>query len=404
MKRIMLSVMALCLMLWAAAACAQDTLKWLSPTIGGNEAVMIVDNGRDWSVRLNLRTEPRKGSEIKGRIYTGTRVEVYEDNGEWCFVGINFGVGGVFTGHVMKQYLTPVGERFSSLCPLAVVKNETEFLSTTGFAQAQLHPDDTAYVLAVCGNDYFLMLPGVGQGFASSDDFEPLKEPEEAARIRYEAFTVPSGGLTFTDERTGAEIKLCGGVKLEDCWQLPGEDVWHVTFGAGIQRTPRVQGTVPAETLTERGWRPFEGDVYADGNKFIACVGTVDGQPILRMTDPNGDMYWALGDVPKDAKMIDRDICRIERPTRELLSQAVIDNVFAYVVRHSVLDERTEGEGQVTQELASRCTLHAALELDPGSGELLRIHAWLEDIDGSYVTGGDLDPVSGAITRWGCNA
>ena len=74
-----------------------------------------------------------------------------------------------------------------------------------------------------------------------------------------------------------------------------------------------------------------------------------------------------------------------------------------YVRERDPLDERTHGE-QVSDELVARCTVRAALELDPSSGRLLRIHAWLEDSDGTYVTGGDLDPKTGAITRWGCNA
>ncbi len=403
MKRLILFLIVL--LLFTVPVCAEE-LHWLSPTIGGNDAVMIVDNGRDWGVKLNLRAEPRKGSEIKGRIYTGTRVELYEDNGEWCFVGLRIMHGNVLTGYVMKQYLTPVGEEFSALCPLAVANRAVQVSEDVGRGPVDLRTGECAYVLAVCGDEYYVMVPGRGQGYAPADAFEPLKEPDESVRIQYHAFTVPSGGLSFTDEYTGAEVKLSGGVVLHDCWQLPGEDEWHVTFGAGIQRTPRVQGTVPAEKLTQNGWIPFEGEVYALKQSFIARVGTVDGQPILRRTDPNGDVFWALGGVPEGAERIDSEICRIEREPRVLLSQAVMDNIFDYVVRHSVLDERTEGEGtrQVTKELAERCTLHAALELDPGSGELLRIHAWLEDVDGSYVTGGDLDPRSGAITRWGCNA
>ena len=402
MKRICFFVMSLLLLL-GAAALAEGELKWRTPTIGGNDAVMIVDNGEDWSVRLNLREEPRKGSAIKGRIYTGTRVEVYEDDGEWCLVGLRFAHGNVLTGYVMKQYLTPVGEEFSALCPLAAANRAVRVSGDVGRGPIDLRAGESAYVLAVCGDEYYVMVPGRGQGIAPADAFGPLKEPEAGARIRYDAFTVPTGGLTFTDDTTGAKVKLNGGVVLEDCWQLPGEDVWHVTFGAGIQRSPRVQGTIPASNLTQSGWVPFEGDVYDQDGWFLACVGTVDGEPMLRMTDHGGAMYWAQGDVPKDAKRIDSEICRIERPWHEWVSQAVKEKIFEYVVKGRVLDERTSGEG-VTKELAARCMLHTALELDPGSGKLLRVHAWLEDADGSYVTGGDLDPQTGEITRWGCNA
>jgi len=403
MKRFCLILMAL--LLFAAAAVSEE-LRWLSPTIGGNDAVMIVDNGSDWSVRLNLRTQPRKGSEIKGRIYTGTRVEIYEDDGEWCLVSLRFTHGSVLTGYVMKQYLTPLRNGFSALCPLAVANRQIKVSDDVGRGPVYLEQGDGAYVLAVCGDEYYVMVPGQGQGFAPADAFEALEEPAREERIRYGRLTVPAGGLDHENELTGEKIRLAGGVVFEDCWQIPGEETWHMTFGAGMQRLPRVQGEIPREKLVENAWIPFEGEVYALGRSFIARVGTVDGLPILRRTEQNGDIFWAQGDVPKEAVQIDSQICRIECPPPELISQAVMENVFEYVVKHSVLDERTEGENirQVTKELASRCTLRTALELDPGSGKLLRIHAWLEDTDGSYVTGGDLDPRTGAITRWGCNA
>ncbi|MBR5224073.1 MAG: SH3 domain-containing protein [Clostridia bacterium] len=401
MKRICFFVMSLLLLL-GAAALAEGELKWLTPTIGGNDAVMIVDNGEDWSVRLNLREEPRKGSAIKGRIYTGTRVEVYEDDGEWCLVGLRFAHGNILAGYVMKRYLSPLKDGFPALCPVAVVKGQNKVSDDVGRGPVYLEQGDRAYVLAVCDDEYYVMTPN-GQGYIPADACGALEEPTEALRIQYGTFTVPVGGISFVDEYTGEMVTLVGGVVLEDCWQLPGEDVWHVTFGAGVQRTPRVQGTITAEKLTQSGWILFEGEVYALGQRFITCVGAVDGQHILRRTDPNGDIFWAQGDVPKEAKRIDSEICRIERPWHELVSQAVKEKIIEYVVKGRVLDERTSGEG-VTQELAARCTLHTALELDPGSGELLRVHAWLEDTDGSYVTGGDLDPRSGAITRWGCNA
>ena len=142
MKRMVLILAVL--MMIAAPVCAQEELRWLSPTIGGNDAVMIVANGDDWTTRLNLRAEQSKESEIKGRIYTGTRVEIYQDNGVWCTVGLNFTGGTVMTGEVMKRYLTPVGEDFSALCPLAVAKEETAVVNGIDMTIAQLQPGDEA--------------------------------------------------------------------------------------------------------------------------------------------------------------------------------------------------------------------------------------------------------------------
>lgn len=353
MRRIFVWLAALLLAV-AAPSRAEDELNWLSPTIGGNDAVMIVDNGSDWHTRLNLRAEPRKGSDIKGRIYTGTRVEVYEDHGEWCLIGLNLVGGDVLTGYVMKQYLTPVGQAFSALCPLATVVTETEITGSVSLEGERLKPGDRAYVLAVCGDQYDLTIPGAGQGYAPASAFLPLSEPEQGQRIVYRSFYVPAGGLTFIDERSWYTITLAGGVRLEDCWQIEGETQWNVTFGAGIQRPPRVEGIIEQDRLSEQVVYPFEGEVYTYERSFIACVGTEDGKPILRRSMPNGDILWAVGDVPKEAVPIDRDLCILRCEAKELLSEATMDNVFAYVRKHHPLDERTSGES-VTDEVIDRC-------------------------------------------------
>lgn len=401
MRRALVGLIML-LLVAAAPSWAEDELNWLSPTIGSNDAVMIVDNGSDWHTRLNLRTEPRKGSDIKGRIYTGTRVEIYEDNGEWCLVGLSLGGDNILTGYVMKQYLKPVGRAFSALCPLATVVTEAEITGSVGLEGERLKPGDRAYVLAVCGEQYYLMIPGAGQGYAPASAFSPLNEPEQGQRIVYRSFYVPAGGLTFIDERSWYTITLAGGVRLEDCWQIEGETQWNVTFGAGIQRPPRVEGIIEQDRLSEQAVYPFEGEVYAYERSFIACVGTEDGKSILRRSMQNGDILWAVGDVPKEAVPIDRDLCILRCEAKELLSEATMDNVFDYVRKHHPLDERTSGQS-VTDEVIDRCRIGASLVLEPGTGEVM-IHAWLEDEDGSYVTGGDLDARSGRITRWGCNA
>ena len=395
-------VLLILLLGMAVTARAEEELRWLSPTIGGNDAVMIVDNGDDWRVRLNLRAEQRKGSEIRGRVYTGTRVELYQDNGEWCTVGLNFNGGTIITGEVMKQYLTPLEDEFSALCPLAVVKEKIEVAAKAYDPDVQLNPGDAAYVLAVCGEEYFVVIPGKGQGYAPASAFEELKEPEEDVRIVYGTFSVPAGGLELENEYTGDVARLEGGVVLEDCWQVSGASEWNVTFGAGIQRTPRVSGKVPSEKLTAAGEVPFEGKAYAWEKSLIAVVGEINGEPILRRTDENGDVFWAKGKVPHDAVQIENDLYEIRCDGAELLSAAVMENIFEYVSERSVLDERGAG-GVVTQEVLKRSKLYAAFAIEPATGELLRLRAWLEDEEGMYVTGGDLKPETGEIIRWGCN-
>ena len=394
-------LMLLCMLL-AVPACAEDALHWLTPTIGGNEAVMIVDNGDDWEVKLNLRAAQSRESEIKGRIYTGTRVEIYQDNGEWCTVGLNFSGGTIVTGDVMKRYLTPLESGFSALCPIAVAIGETEVVTGIDTGAALLRAGDEAYVLAVCRERYFLMVPGMGQGYAPVDAFEPLKAPQEHKRIDYGMFTVPPGGVSFVDEYTGEEVFLAGGLQLEDCWQIRGEETWHVTLGAGIQRTPRVRGEIPGNRLLNDAFVPFEGEVYSQGNCIITCVGRIDGELMLRRVDPNGDIFWAMGDIPDDAVRIDSDPCVMQCEAEELLSAQTIKSIYEYVAGRSVLDERTSGQ-LVTQGLIARCKLRTSLMIEPGTGKIVLIRAWMEDTDGTYVTGGDLDPEIGGIVRWGCN-
>lgn len=400
MKKTLLWLLALLLLAASPSHAEEEELDWISPTIGSNDAVMIVDNGSDWQTRLNLRAEQRKGSEILGRIYTGTRIEVYQDNGEWCLVGLQFNGSDVLTGEVMKAYLRPVGGSFSALCPLAVVKTEVSVTGTGGFMELiQLKPGDKAYVLAVCGDEYFLMIPDVGQGYAPVSAFEPLSEPKQEERIVYQTWVVPSGGITFIDKHTQYETTLVGGVYLEDCWQVEGETQWHITYGAGIQRMLRAECTIPQDQLSQQGLQSFEGEVYAYDKSFILRVGTQNGKPILKRIEQNGDILWAVGNVPKNAVPLDPDLCIIECEATELLSQAVIDNLFAYVREKHPLDERTSSD-TVSDTVIDRCKLRAALVLEPRSCDLT-IHAWLEDEDGAYVTGGDLAPKSGAITRWG---
>lgn len=401
MRRIALLLLMMLLGCSAAYGEAEE-LKWLSPTIGGNDAVMIVDNGDEWDVKLNLRTEQRKGSEIRGRIYTGTRVEIYQDNGEWCTVGLNFEGGSVLTGEVMKKYLAPLTDEFDALCPLAAAQQTVEITGGTGVTVACLQPGDTAYVMAACGERYFVLVPGYGQGYVPKDAFSPLAEPDEDQRIIYKRLTVPSGGVTFVHDRTGEEVRLVGGVRLEDCWRMPGNAEWNVTYGAGIQRTPRVKGRIPAEKLTNDTEVPFEGEVYDWNEGFIAVVGELNGKKILRRTDKNGDIFWALGMPPQEGALIEGDLYEIRAEATRILSRETVNRMREYIVERRAIDERGTGS-VVTAELIEECRMYAALVMDPATGELLKIRVWFEDENGSYVTGGDIEPRSGAIIRWGCN-
>lgn len=399
-----IALFLLMMFLGAPAALGEAAiLSWLSPTIGGNEAVMVVDNGDDWSVKLNLRTEQSRDSKVKGRIFTGTRVEIYEDNGEWCTVGLNFEGGSILTGEVMKRYLSPLEAEVDALCPLAVAKKETEVRGNADdVIVAHLNPGDKAYVMAACGDRYFVMIPDIGQGYAPADAFGRLTEPQADQRIVYKTLTVPEGGVTFVDEYSQEEVWLAGGVQLEDCWQIPGDADWHATYGAGIQRLPRVKGRIPAEKLTSGREVPFEGDVYDWSKRFVAVVGEIGGEKILRGTDENGDLYWTIGTPPQEGVIIEGEPCEIKGEAGEILSREVMDKVLSYISEHNVLDERGLG-GVVTAELAAACSMHASLVMQPGTGELLSVHVWLEDGEGSYVTGGDLGVQTGAIIRWGCN-
>ena len=63
-------------------------------------------NGAQWDARLNLRAEPTKNSTSIGRYYTGVRVQVLEDLGEWSRVRIAMGESDEpVEGYMMNGYL-----------------------------------------------------------------------------------------------------------------------------------------------------------------------------------------------------------------------------------------------------------------------------------------------------------
>lgn len=406
MKRFYMALVMLILI--AAGGAAEKELDWTSPTVYHSYRTMVVDNGADWKTKLNLRAGQSKSSERVAQIYTGTRVEVYEDNGVWCRVVLRFGEGEALTGYVMNRYLSAVERNGTALCPAATAKMDTKL--TGDQEETWISAGERVYVLAVCGDQYYVLKRDGRQGYVNATAFEELREPCEEERIIYRTGYVPTGGMRFIDRKSGAEVTLAGGVAIGDCWRMPDEDVWHIAFGAGVEQNPRVEGVIPESQIASEGNARFEGEAYTCGENLVFKVGMVDGMPILRMTRPDGGICWALGNVPEEAKRIEHDIYsdyEMECEPGKMLSHAAIEGILNYVKKHTTLDERTCGWGEtmpMTQEMIERCTLHTAYVVDPASGKLAMIRAWLTDVDGSYVTGGNLNPITGAVARWGCDA
>lgn len=145
--------MALVMLLMMAAGCvAEEALVWSPPTAYYSHRTMVVDNGANWKTKLNLRAEQSKNSERLAQIYTGTRVEVYEDNGVWCRVALRFGEGETLAGYVMNQYLSAVDQNGTALCPLATPKVDAEFSDT--LKATMIRAGERVYVLAACGDGW----------------------------------------------------------------------------------------------------------------------------------------------------------------------------------------------------------------------------------------------------------
>lgn len=250
--------------------------------------VRVVDNHGPWDQRLNLRVEPDKGSASLGRYYTGTRVRVLEEDGEWSRVRIEMGTQNVpVEGYMMNAYLAGVeGGSGAGLQPYAEAACRASLTDGEGrdAGFAPLEAGDGIHVLAYSDKRVHVLTNDGRSGFLERSQLDrPLAEPEEEERIVRERCAVAEGGATLRLSPAAEAVAvatLYGGVFLEDAWFL---EKW-------INPLVFLGDTGLGGYLLEGEWTWTDNgascgcqyDVYRQDGRFVQVIGELaDGRLIL---------------------------------------------------------------------------------------------------------------------------
>jgi len=163
-KRIFL--LALCALL-LAAACAQAK-------------TMYVVNPGGWDQRLHLRTKPDKSAPSLGRYYTGVRVQVLGQEGEWCRVRIASGLRGARPeGYMMASYLrSPETTNLAAYIPVETAAADCRMLNASGQQCGSLRAGETVFVLAFCGERLHVMNRSGTMGYIGKAEDEIVIEQQ----------------------------------------------------------------------------------------------------------------------------------------------------------------------------------------------------------------------------------
>lgn len=232
--------------------------------------IRYVDNGTQWDARLNLRAQPTKNSQSLGRYYTGVRVQVMEDLGEWSRVRIATGFADEFVeGYMMNSYLTDVDGLNACQLPYIVYNGQPAYVM--GYAGSQLH---------ICYSDGRMeYIPSAGV---------ELAKPASDVRLLRERVATASGGAALY-ENNRLVATLYGGVFLDDSLIYPGQSAVY----AGLQdENDEVRGFLYSGwTWTDNGANcEEEYAVYESENGLVEVLGEMaDGRTILRLTTNSMD-------------------------------------------------------------------------------------------------------------------
>lgn len=248
LKRIFCCVLLLCCLFSAASA-----------------EYRYVYNGTQWDARLNLRAEPTKNSISIGRYYTGVRVQVLEDLGEWSRVRIAMGEADEYVeGYMMNSYLVS-GLRGTGMLP---------------------HGDfggRRAYVMAYNSSNLHLMYEDGSTGYVSVSKANFAK-PVDEERLVIERICTAVGGTEIKNSAGETVATLLGGVTLEGM------------IFAGRTRALAALGDENGEVtgvIDQPGWTWMDNGanceeqyaVYESENGLVEVLGKMaDGRTILRMT------------------------------------------------------------------------------------------------------------------------
>lgn len=201
----------------------------LLTAVSASAEIRIVRNDpRCWDERLNLRAEPNKAAQSLGRYYTGVRVNVLDETGEWSRVRIASGTGGTrVEGYMMSRCLEEVKDAVKTMLPYMLIGHDEAMLDAQGAALAggSLHAGDAVYVMAFCGERvHALTTSGIMGYLPVSSLAGELCEPADAQRLERLWTRCTAEGavpLRRTPQADGAiAATLYGGVRLDDVWAM----------------------------------------------------------------------------------------------------------------------------------------------------------------------------------------
>lgn len=234
--------------------------------------IRYVDNGTQWDARLNLRTQPSKSSQSLGRYYTGVRVQVMEDLGEWSRVRIATGFADEYVeGYMMNSYL--VDADWLGMCQLPYV----------------VYQGQAAYVMGYTGSQYHILYADGRTGYMPSNGVK-LSDPAGTLQLIKERVCTPQQGAVLYNAYGQAVANLYGGVFLNDGIVIPESGKVLVSLQ---DENDEVRGLLPASgwTWTDNGANCEEQyAVYESENGLVEVLGEMaDGRTILRLTTNSMD-------------------------------------------------------------------------------------------------------------------
>ena len=227
-------------------------------------------NGTQWDARLNLRAEPSKSSVSLGRYYTGVRVQVLEDLGEWSRVRIAMGTSDEYVeGYMMNGYLS------------------REYIGT-GMLPYGVYNGRRAYVMAYNSNNLHLMYEDGSMGYFYTKNATVVK-PQEAEQLLIERICTAENGATLRSSTGTVVATLYGGVTMDGM------------IFAGRTRALAMLNDENDEVIgviDQSGWTWMDNGanceekyaVYESENGLIEVLGRMaDGRTILRIMDNSID-------------------------------------------------------------------------------------------------------------------
>lgn len=366
--------------------------------------IRYVENPGAWNERLNLRTEPDKGAPSLGRYYSGVRVRVLEDLGEWSRVAIACGRGSGVQGYMMSSYLHAPGGYSSAACmPHAWIAAETcEMVDVRGVRVRDLVMDEEVYVMAFCsGRLHVLTMDGV-TGYIPEDAIAgELEEPEPDERIVREPIAVASGGAALRKKPGGDVIAyLSGGLFLPDAMLLSRGGAALVGVG---DEEDALRGFISAGgyTWTDNGADCEEQyDIYETEDALIEVIGhTADGRLILRRwSSVFGDPAVEISEtgVPQGARLLERSGSYYVYHTRlnsAADEQALFERAEKMARREGLFDGTAEEAG---------LSMRVVRLFDFQYGHAMLFVEFVTR-DGQVVQQAEFDPIGGDMIAFGAN-